>query len=212
MKKLLTIWLFAVSFSLTLSAQDFWTADELTASYSGMSSQYYENIQSEGIKPQKTFFPNLSWGGNIFRNKASVIVMLYHEGKYLCLAFNKDNGKQKIYVCESQSNTQLNNELYEDKLNGGVIPDAKIDFPNIFYNENINSLVIPFGRDKDFWNFYATIVINFKENSDGISSAKATNDGKVSYYDVSGLKVDPKSSKKQVLIEKNGSKSKKIIF
>lgn len=210
MKKIITLLL--LTLALSLPAQEFWPANELEISPSGWDVDIFNTMLSSGTKPLMSFMPNQSFefneGSNDTTQPAVITETLYHEGRFLCLAFYRSGNQQYVLLCGEDSNTDIS-EKFNYYLNS--ISNAKIEFDKIFYSNAYNSVIIPVARYSD--GSPQTIMIKFSYPHSGISSSKndkRTNDVE-RFYNTVGATVNPANARGQIIIKKEGIEIQKIV-
>ena len=195
--------------AINVSAQEFWDDDncDIKTKYWTDKIAIDTNI-SNGIPIHPYVVPAIH-GSYVSLNSPQAVCLSYlKDNKFLSLSFVQEYGKHSIILNKNGSD-------YSDltSSNGYVMYAAmqgwfNIEWDRIVYNPWFDMIIIPCGLTYD--NEYYAICIEFNASSTRTESI-SSNDSEKTYYDLNGNKI-VSGTKGQILVQSNGSSSKKVMF
>jgi hypothetical protein len=186
-------------------AQEYYTKDDVTIGWKFWDDQYsWDWLIGNGKPLTLSCAPSMNGGGTSFTYPSEIVATLVKENKFLVISFSKELGIR----LRTEKVTRTFNQLFSTIDYVQEQMWYELDFEHIVYDEIFNRVMIPCGRDYNGYN--NAICVDFNTSS-AVSEMDFDNEGKLSYYDLSGKAVELDNSKGNVIIKKSGDKTVKVI-
>lgn len=186
-------------------AQEYYTKDDVTIGWKFWDDQYsWDWLIGNGKPLTLSCAPSMNGGGVSFTYPSEIVATLVKDNKFLVISFSKELGIR----LRTEKVTRTFNQLFSTIDYVQEQMWYELDFEHIVYDEIFNRVMIPCGRDYNGYN--NAICVDFNTSS-AVSEMDFDNEGKLSYFDLSGKAVELDNSKGNVIIQKSGGKTVKVI-
>lgn len=202
MKRFLLLLLYIICIS-NMNAQKFYSKKDVSVSLKGgWVENSWDFLIENGEKIPYSAAPYLRGGKNNFVGPDEICYTYFKNGKFLVLTISEEEGLR----LRTGYNAEKICDNFEYIKNFSWY---EIDFEHIVYDSTFNRILIPCGIDEDGYHY--AICIGFDASS-SVESVKSNNDNQpATYYDLEGRIINPDNYKGNIVIKRQGNKSKKYI-